>query len=727
MKKLISYLTACIFLVACTADEKDTTDRNIGNTTGDNANLRISVSVPGYRVPTRGSGVINNLRLLTFDKNGLLTGIAEAVLRDNPGNGTQDFTAEVFSDTKYIHFLGNYEKWDEFDESAQLGKDEREIIPRFYDDTVIYWAREEVDFSASANVNVSMYRNEAKVSVTKDPAVTDFTLEGFELCNYAGIGTAAPFFPNAEPSPFIISDSETTLPVEPLDKIDCSGTSCGMNDKYMFEDENYYNDQCYVIVKGRSRLGSSKYYKIQLLDEDKEPYKIIRNCHYKVIIKSFAGDTGGSLTFEDAKNAEASNNVYAEILKEALSVSDATGNTLSVNRVNFCFPNAGRLNINAIYTLADGTAANSQISATIIEDKDHILSGLTNNGNGNISADVKGVTAGQSEAAILIKAGKLSRLVTVVSSELYSFEPASLTPGFYTHKDQPLALSFTIPVNVSEALFPLDIHIVTNNIYPTEPNKDLEIEYMEGGKFMYIYTAYGPGEVNLNFKTSLENSDETIYLESEYFETEGLNLISRYFDNVSINSDNLVAYSNGAAARLTFSVEGLTELPVNYPLTVHIKTNNLTTADSGWTADPDNGGYSRTFASNPGTVTVDFSSKSAISYETIELSAPGVRVKTLPFDNYLTTDLTRNGNITYGSGRYSLININVTSYLTSVVPNFRSSSIGRYGITIKQNARLSDKITFFCTRTPFTVTYYYYSAYTVEELLASPEINMKLA
>lgn len=106
----------------------------------------------------------------------------------------------------------------------------------------------------------------------------------------------------------------------------------------MNEEMNLFNDQCYVIIKGRlSGETVDKYYKIQLLDEDKKPYPIVRNYHYRVEIESFSEDASGSASFEDAKTAEPSNNIYAEIFKDSPTISDNNNNNLTVGQINLLF------------------------------------------------------------------------------------------------------------------------------------------------------------------------------------------------------------------------------------------------------------------------------------------------------------------------------------------------------------------------------------------------------
>lgn len=200
----------------------------------------------------------------------------------------------------------------------------------------------------------------------------------------------------------------------------------------MFENENYSNDQTYIIIKGKLTGKTEElYYKIQLLDTDKKPYPVMRNYHYKVVIKSFSESANGSTEFADAKTSEPSNNIYAEIFKESPSISDNNNNVLTVSRLHFLFTQAGTLKVSAQYT-ANGVTDNSKISVSIAEDQGNILHNLSYDRNGNISADVSRIITGQYEATITVKAGVLSRTITVISSALYLFDPAGLSPEIYT-------------------------------------------------------------------------------------------------------------------------------------------------------------------------------------------------------------------------------------------------------------------------------------------------------
>ena len=485
----------------------------------------------------------------------------------------------------------------------------------------------------------------------------------------------------------------------------------------MFENENYFNDQAYIIISGRLKGKTDVlYYKIQLLDSNKEPYSIVRNYHYRVVIKSFSENANGSTTFDDAKSAESSNNIYAEIFKDSPTIADNNNNVLTVSRLHFLFVRGGTLNVSAQYT-QNGVTDNSKISVVLAEDQGNILHNLNYDGNGTITADVSRIIAGQQEATITVKAGILSRTITVVSSALYQFDPASLSPEVYTARDQDMTLQFTIPANIPSYLYPLKCAITTANLYPVAPNKNLQIEYTNGG-YQYIYWATEPGTKTLNFRTSLENSDETILIANDIFKTQEIEVKSRHFTDVAVNGNNLVNYGTNNTAQFTFTVPSYPDYPVTYPLTVFIATDNLHTTQSGWTAV--DGGYQHTYASQPsGAQTVAFTTAKAVSDENIVISAPGFSPTTIGIGTVLQRGVavTNTIRVYQNNNLLQIPNYRVTSSDTSIVPNFTVNSRSNYSFTIAAKAKASDVVRFTLQG--------YTAAYRVEELLQSPAIVLR--
>lgn len=719
MKKIIYICSVlCLALVSCQSDDlseppvSGSKDKTVVNFT-----LNIS-EYQAKRTKVSYENAINNLWLMVFDSNGLFIERVEAtdlVAGESNGVGSGSFKAEISNKAGIIHFIANYSEWPSFNDRDVLQKDERELIPALASDKLIFWGRNVVT-SLTAPMSVTLYRNQAKITVENQ--ATNFTLTGYAIANYITTGTVAPFNTEANPTPFVVMDNVPTIPGGTINRGQQNDSDCTMEPKYMFENENSYNNQTYIIIKGHVNNGADQYYKIQLLDSLKHPYPVIRNYNYRVLIKSFSSNANGSTSFTDAQNAEPSNNIYAEISKSSPSIADNNNNILTVSKLNFLFTQAGTLNVAAHYT-KNGANGDAEITVAEVEDPANIIQNLNYDRNGNITANIAKVSNGQQQATITVKAGVLSRTITVISSVLYQFDPITLTPNVYTSRDQDVTLSFTMPNNIPSDLYPLKCEIKTDKLYPVAPNKDLQIEYIDG-TYKYVYWAYNAGRVSLNFKTSFENSDETITIENEIFKTGTVDLKSRHFTNASINNgSNIVNYGTNSQATLAFSIADIAGSPATYPLTVFIATNNLKTTQSGWNAVA--GGYSRTYTSAPsGTQTVAFTSNKNISKESIVISADGFSNTTVTFDNVLTSNTANisNNMYVYTNGQnYQIPRYNVTSSNTNAVASFRTSNNSTYSFVIKSGAHLSDMVTF--TSSGYT------GSYTVEQLLAAPQIILK--
>lgn len=714
MKNVIIYLIASFALFAC-QDEYEVEKPGVPG----KATLKISVNIPEYRIATRAASFENNLSdvwLLTFDMNGLFIGRVHATDLDSQetnGVGNGSFKAEVSEETRIVHVVANYDNWSSFDDKAFAEKDEKELMPTLYGSKMVFWGRSEVSSLASP-LSVTLFRNQAKVTVQNE--TDNFTVTGYALANIVSTGTVAPFIPNMEPNPFAIQDDITTLPLGTLSRTDQSDTDCNLEDKYMFENPNYYENQSFLIIKGRLKDGSELYYKIQFLDNNKRPYTIVRNFQYKVIIKSFSEDAKGSNSFEDAKMAEVSNNIYADIFKDSPSISDSDNNRLTVSNLNFLYTQGGTLNVTAHYT-ENEVPNDKEISVSIQEDRGNIISGLSYDGNGNITARIARVYAGQNEATISVKAGKLSRTITVTSSTLYSFSPAAFTPELYTGKDQDITLSFRIPDGIPNYLYPLKCEITTQYLYPTDPNKDLQINFING-VYKYVYWAESPGAKTLNFKTSLDNSNETVTIENDYFKTAEINLVSRQFENVSVNNNNMIVYGKGNTATLRFTIPGYADYPPEYPLTVFVATTKLTTSQAGWTAV--SGGYNYTYNQAPtGEQTVAFTSTQDDSGEQVTVSAPGFSNATINVENLVNKNTSTSGEIrVIINGRtYTIPNYTISSSDRSILDSFKANNASNYNISVKSGCKLSDTVSL--TTSSYTGTF------TVRELLSGQRLNLQ--
>lgn len=715
MKKVITYLVAALALTlfACHDDNEKDEKLNPDKTT-----LQVTMSIPEYRVSTRALSYENNISdiwVLVFDSNGLFierVHASELTCEETDGEGSGSFKIEVSNNASIIHVIANCDQWSLFDDRANLQKDEKEVVPPLFGTKMVFWGRCEVT-TFDTPTAVTLFRNKAKVTVQNE--ADNFEVTGYALGHISSAGTVAPFIPGMEPNPFIISDDVTTLPAGTLSKIDQTDADCNLEPKYMFESPNYNNDQSYIIIKGRITDGPELYYKIEFLDNNKKPYPLVRNFEYKVSIKSFSPSANGSTSFEEAQNAEASNNIYAEVNKDSPTISDSDNNRLTIGTLHVLFTQSGTLNLSAHYT-ENEIPNDALINVSVQEDRGNILSNLSYDGNGTITAKVAKVTKGQKEATISVKAGILSRTITVTSSTLYSFLPVTFSPEIYTGKDQDITLSFKIPGGIPNYLYPLKCLITTKYLYPVAPNKNLQIDYSDG-VYKYLYWAENPGVKSLNFRTSLDNSNEVITIENDHFKTASINLVSRQFENLSVNGNNLVAYGKGNTAVLRFTLSETSEFPPSYPLTVFVATNNLQTSQSGWTAA--NGGYSYTFT-EPTTdeQIVEFTSTNDASGEQLVISAPGFSNAAVIFDNYLAEDTYASGQIDIlgPAGIFLIPSYPIKSSDISIVSNFKVTLKSTYEIYIKKGSKLLDTVTFS--------SYGYTGSFTVKDILAGKRLDL---
>lgn len=715
MRKAITYLTALLALTlfACQDDNEKDENLNPNKTT-----LQVIMNIPEYRVSTRSVSFENDIQdiwVLVFDSNGLFIERVHAtdlVCEESRGVGSGSFKIEVSKEAAIIHVIANCDQWALFDDRANLQKDEKEVVPTLFGTRMVFWGRSEVT-GFDSPTNVILFRNKAKVTVQNE--AENFEVTGYALGHISTAGTVAPFVPGLEPNPFVIYEDATTMPQGTVSEMDQTEAECTIEPKYMFENPNSFNDQSYLILKGRVADGPELYYKIEFLDNNKQPYPLVRNFQYNVLIKSFSDNANGTSSFEEAKTADVSNNIYAEILRDSPSISDSDNNRLTVSRIHSLFTQGGTLEISAHYT-ENEVPNDSKIEVSIQEDKGNIIRNLSYDGYGNITAQVARVTKGQKEASISVKAGILSRTLIVTSSELYSFEPFTISPEIYTHKDQDVTLSFRIPEGLPNYLYPLKCLITTQYLNPIEPNKDMQIDYSDG-TYKYIYWAENPGSKSLDFRTSLDNSNETVTIENEYFKTASINLVSHQFENLSVNNNNLVAYGEGSTAVLRFTLSESTDYPPSYPLTVFVATENLQTDQAGWTAV--DGGYSYTF--NEPTAeeqSVEFTSTRAVSGEKLVISAPGFSNAAVSFDNYLTEDTYTTGDIDIlgATGIFPIPRYPVKSSNRSIVNDFRVSYQSKYEITVKKGAKLLDTVTF--------TSYSYYGSFTVRDIVTGKRLDL---
>lgn len=631
MKKIIYILSVVLLaaLAACTEDSLLPQEPD-GSKNG-YVTLRFTLEdIPDFKeVSTKaGETAISSLSLMTFAENGNFLGRVEAtdIIRteNNEATGSAKGTATALIpvNTKTIHFVANY-PWNGNEYKTPLeGQTETSVMPALRTSSpYVAWGYENItDYQ---NVSVTLLRNYAKVEVNvnlqgdSDP----FEIDGFALANYVSEGTVTPW--NEEQGTFnnVTSEINKNTQITQIEDyaskmLNHTTSDCNLNPKYMFEYQNNYDNQTCVIIK---KKGVDQYYKIQLIDQNGDPFIIERNYIYKVVIVKFTNEATGSASFEEALRAAPTNNIFAEVAKEAPTVSDANGNKLTVTPLFHLFTEDGTLTFDANYWRNGTSLSNSDINVSMIQNG-HTSTGILSDLSTTVRNDGK-VTASVSvpygidkldSATVLIKAGILTRIVTVYASKKYSFEPVIGDDYFEDRVGETVSLKFNIPSDYPSNLYPVKCYIKAEDLNPVTTGQDQMLIEHRDGTYYYVYLATAPGQQTVYFKTTRSTvANPTV--NNDYFYT-GKFVMSRVglndFSNISAGhayyesgSTFDITFNAPVAASVTISGDGIKSKTVDAIAGVNTVTLVTSTRGAKGTI------YLRTEGYNDGTTTYSNNSK----------------------------------------------------------------------------------------------------------------------
>ncbi|MBO5932524.1 MAG: hypothetical protein J6Q19_02210 [Bacteroidaceae bacterium] len=315
MKRRIDILTHLLLLllvlVACTAD--DAIKENLSH---QDEYVTVRMHIPGMKtVATRAAETdnITSIVALVFRNNQLQPvkeyTIANSTLHPiSPISGT--ITIEKPTNGDVIHFLANLpanynnEKTYIAYLNEQIGKSQTDVLcnlsSRDYD-KLSYWGMATRNEN-NAVMDVMLYRNKAMIEIKPGENCTfrqdELFIAGLDNPNNVGL-----LVPYNDGFNFDLDNNDyLTLPQnpDPLDKTDeLTNYGAGYdNAYYVFEHANP-NDAAkglYVICK----IGDD-YYKVALHDEKGQPYPIIRNHKYTILVNDL---DEGCKTYEEALTAE---------------------------------------------------------------------------------------------------------------------------------------------------------------------------------------------------------------------------------------------------------------------------------------------------------------------------------------------------------------------------------------------------------------------------------------
>lgn len=498
--------------------------------------LTKSVDINGER--------INTLWLVAFNEEGYMVSrvLAEQTNTvQGTAGGTGTFTAQVPSSTRRLHFLANV-NMDNFSDQDNIGRHENEVIAPLVSSSgnLVYWGRETFpDIPNLADRTIILYRNQALVDY-KLVGEAENTLEvtGWAICNQYAYGTVAPFNSSAQNlekgDGFLFNlkeyDFVTTLPeaynIKQSDDQDVGEASQsqeeGTNDpRYLFETPNPEDDQVYVIMKIK-KGGTELYYKIMLVDKDKEPYPIIRNHKYIIEIRD-VNTAYGVGSFEEAKDATPANNPWITVDDVVPEVSSGNTTLRIEGETTVLYQEAGEKTIEFYYNGNHDDVEVTWINNEGVATGDPVV---TWNGNtGTITINVTAPAEGQlTRGTLQVKAGALSRRVQVITSQPFEFSPVWVSSEIPLLDGEAITVLFHIPDDFPQELLPVEVKfgcdlidaradqplavVMEENVYnvdwwnsTTQSWQSVEVE--KDWNYKYVYTAKNTGEHRVNFRTIL--------------------------------------------------------------------------------------------------------------------------------------------------------------------------------------------------------------------------------
>ncbi len=493
---------------------------------------------------------IQSLYGFCFGEGGMFISRVRADVKTAPPVLEGEFTLQIPSSTRIIHFVANA-NLDNFDDAQNVGSYITSVIPLLESTSgkMVYWAeyRHEGDFTSGENIHIQMVRNRARIEVRVDESLAgEFETDGFSICNTYASGTVAPFDPKSLSFGWDATsvDGEypnlyVTLPTNAVKATDALEVDHDQY-RYIFEDPNPEDDQTYLIVKGRA-VGAAEwsYYKVLFLREDKTPWPIYRNMWYEVVIRKSLADSPSYATFAEAKAGIPVNDVYVSVSPDIPTVSDGQ-RILSVgNTTHLLDGTEGRYTITYTYRNLDGSTTGlsapsvSWLSNDRVAQTDMLLNNydqLTGQGTVEIVPFAAGTTARYAELSL--RAGVLSRTVSLMLVHPFEFTPVWISSGINgSVSNQDVTLVFQIPDDYPQELLPLECRISANDITGTAETplrlifqKDYTAE--EWGEetqwpYKYVYEAQTPGTHRIYFRTTHELTDNNsaLILEARHFET----------------------------------------------------------------------------------------------------------------------------------------------------------------------------------------------------------------
>ena len=248
---------------------------------------------------------IKSLCVLCYDAGDNYLGMSNITGADIKPNddGTCKVKVKVMEGTATLHVVANAEIT-ESDAKDAKGKNNLYNAVRSTDidlNAPVCWGSITVTDLLSGKASLSLVRQFAKASVTKNESLTNFEITGFRLFNTASSGTIA-----------TKSITDVALP-----SVDCSAKTA----EYVTGEQPFYEtpaDKACMIIKAKYNNGPETYYKVAFQTKNPNgtftPMALLRNHHYQV--KVTAVNHAGYSSETEAKANLPENGLSVEVVDD---------------------------------------------------------------------------------------------------------------------------------------------------------------------------------------------------------------------------------------------------------------------------------------------------------------------------------------------------------------------------------------------------------------------------
>ena len=258
---------------------------------------------------------INRLCVLCYDAGDNYLGMSNITSSDiTPNNdGTYKVKVKVMEGTATLHVVANADI-NENDAKDDKGKINLYNAVRSTDidlNAPVCWGSVNVDDLLSGSASLSLVRQFAKASVTKDASLTNFEITGFKLIKTAKRGTiATKSFDNVA-----------------LTSVECS-KEIGNHDVSSSGELSFYEtpaDKAYMIIRAKYDGGANTYYKVAFQSKNSDgitftPMALLRNHHYQVKVTAVSHE--GYSTVDEAEVNQPENTISTEVVDDNPPIVD---------------------------------------------------------------------------------------------------------------------------------------------------------------------------------------------------------------------------------------------------------------------------------------------------------------------------------------------------------------------------------------------------------------------